>query len=131
MPANGQLRFYAKTVQTGVQGGTFDIKISTASQTNPSDFANIITYTESTLTAVANVYEEKVIDILQLILQDSTIYIAFVVSNDNGENRWLLDNVNVVQKCSAPIGPLNTANETTTTAQLSWGSPGRNYTVGS
>ena len=123
VPANGQIRFYAKTVQTGVQGGTFDVKISTASQTNPLDFTNIITYTESTLTAVANVYEEKVIDIPATYPPGSTIYIAFVVSNDNGENRWLLDNVNVVEKCSAPIGPLNTANETTTTAQLSWGSP--------
>lgn len=27
VPANGQLRFYTKTIQTGVQGSLFDIKI--------------------------------------------------------------------------------------------------------
>ncbi|OGS69559.1 MAG: hypothetical protein A3G95_01255 [Flavobacteria bacterium RIFCSPLOWO2_12_FULL_31_7] len=123
VPANGQIRFYAKTVQTGVQGGTFEIRISNASQTNPADFTNIITYTESTLTAVVNVYEEKVIDIPATYPPGSQIYIAFVMSNDNGENRWCLDNVNVVEKCNAPTGPLLTSLESTTSAQLSWGSP--------
>lgn len=123
VPANGQLRFYAKTVQTGVQGGTFEIKISSASQTNPTDFTNIVTFSESTLTAVVNVYEEKVIDIPATYPPGSQIYIAFVMSNDNGEQRWCLDNVNVVQKCNIPTGPLLTSLESTTSAQLSWGSP--------
>ncbi|WP_396158700.1 choice-of-anchor J domain-containing protein, partial [Flavobacterium sp.] len=123
VPANGQLRFYTKTIQTGVQGSLFDIKISTTSQTNTASFTNLISYDEASLTAVANVYEEKVIDIPATYPAGSTIYIAFVMTNDNGD-RWLIDNVNVVQKCNAPIGPLATANETTTTAQLSWGNPG-------
>jgi gliding motility-associated-like protein len=123
VPANGQLRFYTKTIQTGVQGSLFDIKISTTSQTNPTSFTNLVSYDEASLTAVANVYEEKVIDLPATYPVGSTIYIAFVMTNDNGD-RWLIDNVNVVPKCNAPIGPLATANETTTSAQLSWGNPG-------
>jgi gliding motility-associated-like protein len=123
VPANGQLRFYTKTIQTGVQGSLFDIKISATSQTNTASFTNLVSYDEASLTAVANVYEEKVIDIPATYPVGSTIYIAFVMTNDNGD-RWLIDNVNVAQKCNAPIGPLGTANESTTTAQLSWGNPG-------
>ncbi len=123
VPANGQLRFFTKTIQTGVQGSLFDIKISTTSQTNTASFTNLISYDEASLTAVANVYEEKVIDLPATYPVGSTIYIAFVMTNDNGD-RWLIDNVNVVPKCNAPIGPLATANESTTTAQLSWGNPG-------
>jgi gliding motility-associated-like protein len=122
VPANGQLRFYTKTVQTGIQGSLFDIKISTTSQTNPATFTNLVSYDEASLTTTANVYEEKVLD-LTAYPAGTLIYIAFVMTNDNGD-RWLVDNVNVVQKCNAPIGPLATANETTTTAQLSWGNPG-------
>jgi len=122
VPANGQLRFYTKTVQTGIQGSLFDIKVSTTSQTNPATFTNLVSYDEASLTTTANVYEEKVLD-LTAYPAGSTIYIAFVMTNDNGD-RWLIDNVNVVQKCNAPIGPLATANETTTTALLSWGNPG-------
>ncbi|WP_396150582.1 choice-of-anchor J domain-containing protein [Flavobacterium sp.] len=123
VPANGQLRFYTKTSQTGVQGSLFNIKISTTSQTNPASFTNLISWDEASLTATENVYEEKVIDIPATYPVGSTIYIAFVMTNDNGD-RWLVDNVNVVQKCNAPIGPLATALETTTSAQLSWGNPG-------
>ncbi len=122
VPANAQLRFYTKTIQTGVQGSLFDIKISTTSQTNTSSFTNLISYDEASLTALSNVYEEKVIDIPATYPVGSTIYIAFVMTNDNGD-RWLVDNINVVQKCNAPIGPLATALETTTSAQLSWGNP--------
>ena len=121
VPANGQLRFFTKTVQTGNQGSLFDVKISTTSQTNPATFTNLISWDESSLTSVANVYEEKVID-LTAYPAGSQIYIAFVMTNDNGD-RWLIDNINLVQKCDAPIGPLTTANESTSTAQLSWGSP--------
>ncbi|WP_396198416.1 fibronectin type III domain-containing protein [Flavobacterium sp.] len=126
VPTNGQLRFYTKTIQTGVQGSTFDIKISTTPPTNSASltsFTNLITYDEASLTAAANVYEEKVIDIPATYPVGSTIYIAFVMTNDNGD-RWLIDNVNVVQKCNTPVAPLATLNETPTSAQLSWGNPG-------
>ena len=122
VPVNGQIRFFTKTVQTGVQGSLFDLKISTASQTNPADFTNIISWNEASLTNTPNIYEEKVIDIPATYAPGTLIYIAFVMTNDNGD-RWLIDNFNVVEKCNSPIGPLNTANESTSTAQLSWGSP--------
>ncbi|WP_415831502.1 choice-of-anchor L domain-containing protein, partial [Flavobacterium terrigena] len=120
VPANGQLRFFTKTVQSGNQLSLFDIKVSTTSQTNPTSFTNVISWDESSLTSTANVYEEKVVDLVAYAGQQ--IYIAFVMTNDNGD-RWLIDNMNIVQKCNAPIGPLTTANESTSTANLSWGTP--------
>ncbi|MES2863278.1 MAG: choice-of-anchor L domain-containing protein [Bacteroidota bacterium] len=122
VPANGQLRFYTKTVQVGFQGTLYDIKISSASQTNPADFTTIQSWDDFTLTTTNNVYEEKVIDIPAAYPAGSQIYIAFVMSGDFGD-RWLVDEVNVVEKCKTPIGPLSTSNESTTSAQLSWGTP--------
>jgi hypothetical protein len=125
VPPNPQLRFRTKTLGTGQQGGTFDIKISTLSPTNPADFTTLISYDEATLTTTANVPEEKVLDLSATTYPAGTlIYIAFVYTNDFGESRWVIDNVNLVQKCSTPIGPLGTALESTSSAQLSWGSPG-------
>ena len=124
VPLNGQLRFQTKTIQTGIQGSLFDIKISKISQTNPADFTTLVSYTEASLTATANLFEEKVIDLPAATYPPGTqIYVAFVMTNDNGD-RWVIDNVNVVQKCNAPIGPLSTTGETTSTAILNWGNPG-------
>jgi gliding motility-associated-like protein len=122
VPVNGQLRFFTKTIQSGIQGSLFDIKISTASQTNPADFTNLISWNEGTLTATHNVYEEKVIDLSATYPAGTPIYIAFVMSNDFGD-RWLIDNVNVVEKCDTPLPVLTATNMTPTTALLGWGSP--------
>ena len=122
IPANAQLRFQTKTIQAGVQGSLFDIKISTTSQTNPASFTTIQSWDEASLTATNNVFEEKIID-LSAYPAGTLVYIAFVMTNDNGD-RWIVDNVNVVEKCKDPIGPLSVTNITTTTAQLSWGNPG-------
>ena len=107
VPSSAQLRFRTKTLGSGLQGGTFDIRISKISQNNPADFVTLISYDEATLTATANVPEEKVIDLPTATYPAGTlIYVAFVYTNDNGESRWVIDNVNVVQKCNAPVGPL-------------------------
>ncbi|SEP93089.1 choice-of-anchor J domain-containing protein, partial [Flavobacterium urocaniciphilum] len=123
VPANGQIRFFTKTLQAGNQLSLFDVKISTTSQTNPASFTTIQSWDESSLTTVANVYEEKVIDLNTATYPAGTlVYIAFVMTNDNGD-RWLIDNFNLLQKCSTPTAPLNTTNESTDSAQLSWGNP--------
>ena len=57
VPVNGQLRFFTKTIQTGVQGSLFDIKVSTTSQTNPTAFSTLVSYDEASLTATANVFD--------------------------------------------------------------------------
>ena len=124
VPNNAQLRFQTKNVQAGLQGSILDIRISTTSQTNTASFTTVQSWDDNNLTTTNNVYEEKIIDLNPTTYPPgSTIYIAFVMTNDNGD-RWLVDNVNLVQKCNAPIGPLNTANESTNSAQLSWGNPG-------
>ncbi|NHF70662.1 hypothetical protein G6N05_11125, partial [Flavobacterium sp. F372] len=121
VPPNAQLRFQTKTIQAGVQGSLFDVKVSAVSQTNPADFTTIQSWDEATLTTTNNVFEEKIID-LSAYPTGTLIYIAFVMTNDNGD-RWVIDNVNVIEKCLDPIGPLTTAGETTDSALLSWGSP--------
>ena len=124
VPNNAQFRFQTKNIQAGLQGSILDVRISTTSQTNTASFTTVQSWDDNNLTTTNNVYEEKIIDLNPTTYPPgSTIYIAFVMTNDNGD-RWLVDNVNLVQKCNAPIGPLNTANESTNSAQLSWGNPG-------
>jgi hypothetical protein len=122
IPANAQLRFQTKTIQSGIQGSLFDIKISTTSQTNPASFTTIQSWDEATLTATNNVFEEKIID-LSNYPAGTLVYIAFVMTNDFGDT-WVLDNVNVVCKCPKPIAPLDTTYVSSTSAKLSWGNPG-------
>lgn len=123
VPSSPQLRFQTKTLQSGTQGGIFEIRISNASQTNPNDFVVVQSWDENSLTSTSNIYEEKVIDLSSTSFpQGSQIFIAFVYTNDNGD-RWLVDNINLIQKCDSPNGALNTQNISAGTTQLSWSSP--------
>ncbi|WMW77816.1 gliding motility-associated C-terminal domain-containing protein [Flavobacterium sp. 20NA77.7] len=123
VPANGQLRFYTRTGLAGNDGSTFSVRVSTTTQTGTTAFTTIPTATwdENTLNAVYNVYEEKVISLTAFAGQ--SIYIAFVRTNENGD-RWLIDNVNVVQSCNAPTAPTAPiATVGTTFASLGWTGP--------
>ena len=119
VPANAQFRFWTKTIQVGMQNNTYSIKVSTTSQTDPAAFTDIIVWDDASLVTTNNTPEEKIVD-LSAYPANSTIYIAFVMTNDNGD-RWIIDDINLIEKCNAPIGPLTTSNESTSTAQLSWG----------
>jgi gliding motility-associated-like protein len=123
VPANGQLRFYTRTGLAGNDGSTFSVRVSTTTQTGTAAFTTIPTATwdENTLTAAYNVYEEKVVSLTAFAGQN--IYIAFVRTNENGD-RWLIDNVNVVQSCNAPTTPTAPiATVGTTFASLGWTGP--------
>ena len=128
IPTNGQLRFWTRSFTLGNQGTLYKIKIApaTATVTNPAQYVTTLqTWTEDQLTAVYNVYEEKVLDLSAYAGQQ--IYVSFVMSFTQptgviGGDRWLVDNVRIVQKCLEPTNPTATAI-TATTASLTWGNP--------
>ena len=121
VPANGQLRFYTRTTLAGDDGSTFSVRISTTSQTGTAAFTTIptATWTENTLNTTFNVYEEKVVSLSTYAGQN--VYLAFVRTNENGD-RWLIDNINVVEACNAPA-TLTSTNIGTTFATLGWTGP--------
>ncbi|MDI9255927.1 fibronectin type III domain-containing protein [Flavobacterium sedimenticola] len=128
IPANGQLRFFTRMFTTGNQGTIYQIKWapSTGSQTSPAAYTNLVQqWTEADLTAVFNIYEEKVVDISALAGQQG--YLAFVkVYTQPGTtldgDRWLIDNVNIIQKCLEPTN-LTFSAVLSNGATLNWANP--------
>ena len=134
IPANGQLRFFARTFTNGNTGTIYQVKIApaTASQTNPAAYTLIEEYTENDLTVDEdgvqnpfNIYTEKVIDIPTTF--GTQVYISFVmkytqtVTGISGD-RWLLDNVRVAEKCLDPSA-LTATGILFNQANLSWANP--------
>ncbi len=98
---NGELKFYTKDGFTDVYGSTFKVKISIASQTNPTDFTTIATYVEDPLAVnyIGNTYNQKTINLSAY--NNQTIYVAFVMEQDTniGGDDWYLDDITI----SAPV----------------------------
>jgi gliding motility-associated-like protein len=122
-----QLRFKTRTTLQAQNGTVFEVRAASASSDPalPASYTTLVaTWTENDLTAVYNVYEEKVVN---LTLPEPSMYIAFVkVTSQTGTgvggDRWLMDDVVITGQC------LDAANLTavpaTTSAVLSWDSPG-------
>lgn len=70
-------------------GSTYEVKVSTSSQTTHADFTTVANYDETTVGAA---YELKSIDLSAY--DGMMIYIAFVHFNDDGDN-WLIDDIEV------------------------------------
>jgi large repetitive protein len=128
VPANGELRFWTRLVQTAENGSVFDIRISKATE-NP-DGSNLAAYTTLidndgwTETELAGVgaqqllYKEKIIPLNSYAGQE--VYIAFwMKAPTTDSDRWLVDDVVVQQKCLPVLNPTATA-PTLTTANLNW-----------
>ncbi|HEU4496007.1 MAG TPA: choice-of-anchor J domain-containing protein, partial [Flavobacterium sp.] len=93
VPANGQLRFFARQTISGDQGTVYQIRISTTSQTNASSFTVLQQWTEPALNSTFNVYEEKVVPLG--LPAGSTVYVAFVMvvtqpGASISADRWLV-----------------------------------------
>ncbi len=124
VPVNGELRFFSRTFTAGNSGTTYEVKLApgTSNQNLPASYTTTLaTYTEDELSAVFNVCDEKVINLAAYAGQN--VYIAFVMkytqpSNSLTGDRWLLDNVQVVEKCLDPAGLAAAPQATTST--LSW-----------
>lgn len=136
VPANGQLRFLARTFTLGNQGTLYDIKVAsgTSNQTDPASYTTTLaTYTEDQLTqtpdGVQNAFNVCTLKIINFPANmiGTQIYIAFVRRNTQAGaavdgDRWLLDSVQLTERCLDPTN-LATGIITDTSAQLTWGNP--------
>ncbi len=86
---NAELLFYSTQSYPDYYGSTYEVKVSTNSQTNHADFTTVASYDESN---IGTGYELKTIDLSAY--DGMTVYIAFVHFNDDGDN-WLIDDVQV------------------------------------
>ncbi|HLP64568.1 choice-of-anchor L domain-containing protein [Flavobacterium sp.] len=123
VPINGQLRFFSRTFTAGNQGTLYQVKIAPASspQNVPGSYTLLQQYTEDELSAVFNICDEKVIDLSAYA--GTNVYIAFVmVYTQPGTalsgDRWILDNVQAIERCLDPTGLA--AAPLATGATLSW-----------
>ncbi|MFP9113212.1 choice-of-anchor J domain-containing protein [Flavobacterium sp. RHBU_3] len=122
VPANAQLKFWSRLTVNGDQGTSYKVMIGT-DITQP--FTDLQTWTELTLNTVQQEYEQKVVDI-PAAYNGQQVYVAFVMMGDDGD-RWLVDDVQVVEQCIIPtaLG----ANPSGTYATLNWTSTSTNFEV--
>ena len=127
IPTNGELHFQTRSFTSGNQGTLFQIKIalSTSTQTNPVAYTLVQQWDETTLTAVYNICEEKIVDLSAYAGQQ--IYVSFVQvftqpTASLGGDRWLVDNVSVNERCLVPTG-LTATGITFNGMNLTWANP--------
>lgn len=131
---NSQLRFFTRQTLAGDQGTKYQIRVSSAA--DPSDltqYTQVIEYSETDLSSVTADqldYEEKVID----LGFTGNRYIAFVKvftqpTGATGGDRWLVDDVKIVEKCLDPVTPLGTPVIGATTTRLEWTSTNTQFQV--
>ncbi|MGV8993467.1 MAG: fibronectin type III domain-containing protein, partial [Flavobacterium sp.] len=126
IPTNGELKFWTRTLANGNQGTIFKIMVSTTSQTTPAAYTLVQQWTEDELTATYNIYEEKSVNLAAYAGQN--VYIAFVMEFTQptaalGGDRWLVDDMRIVEKCLDPTALTATAI-TQNSATLGWSNPG-------
>ncbi|MCB0399468.1 MAG: choice-of-anchor J domain-containing protein [Winogradskyella sp.] len=85
---NTELQFYTAQSYGTDYGSIYEVKVSTASQTNHSDFTTVASYNETTLGTAG--FSLKTVDLSAY--DGMMIYIAFVHFNDDGDN-WIIDDI--------------------------------------
>lgn len=116
VPVNGQLSFFARSIADGEQGSVYKVKISTTSQTDQTSFVDIVTPPYTELDIINAPFEQKIIPLTAYA--GTSVYIAFVMENDNGD-AWIIDNVNVDRQCLQPTN-LVVSGIGDTSVNLSW-----------
>ncbi|WP_411895817.1 choice-of-anchor J domain-containing protein [Winogradskyella sp. A2] len=90
---------FDQTDSSGIDYGSIaTVRISTASQTTPTDFTIVDTQTEADLWA-GGPFAQHTVDLTAYIGQ--SIYVAFVMENDDGD-LWAIDNVDMISNATAP-----------------------------
>lgn len=131
---NAEIRFFSRTFTAGNAGTLYQVKIkpvTAGAQNDPNGYILLQEYTEDQLSAVFNVYEEKVINV-PIAYQGLNVYIAFVMKNTQNTgslsgDRWLLDNVQVNEKCLDPTD--GAAAPLATSSTLSWSGLGTSFEI--
>jgi len=123
--ANSQLRFFTRQTLQGDLGTRYQVRASSsANQADLSSYTLILAdYSEaqlSTLTSNQLDFEEKIIN----LPFSGARYFAFVKVFTQPEDvtsgdRWLIDDVRLLQRCEDPIAPLG-ATASATGATLTW-----------
>ena len=102
-----QLTFYQKQTYSSNYGTTYEIRVSTTSQTNAATFTTVASYGENTF---GTAYSQKIIDLSAYIGQ--SVYVAFVEVQDDGDD-WYVDEVVTLQSCSGTPAASTTISSTT------------------
>lgn len=128
VPANGQLRFFARQGISGNQGTIYEVRYSTnmAAQGDITQYQLLeeASWTEPEMNTVYSEFEEKVVNLTPTVAANQQIYIAFVRVYTQpgmalGGDNLFIDNVNIVARCPNP-GVLDAINIASTTATLTW-----------
>lgn len=133
VPPNGELRFFSRSFTAGNQGTTYEVRLANGAspQNDPASYTTLLaSYTEDQLSAVFNVCDEHVINLSAFA--GTNVYIAFVMKYTQPTagltgDRWLLDNVSVIEKCLDPTDLA--AAPQATTATLSWTGTGNSFEI--
>jgi VCBS repeat-containing protein len=120
-PMQNELKFNARDFNAPDYGSTLSIRVSTTSQTNTSTFTEIANYNEAALGANTGPVD-FVIDLSAYL--NSSVYIAFIHSNNDGD-AVAIDDVSVdgAPACAIP-NTLNLTDFTSTTADVTWTNAG-------
>ncbi len=125
IPASSQFRFFTRQTLAGDTGTKYQIRVSSgANQDDLASFTVLQEYTEtelSSLTADQLDYEEKVIN----LSFTGARYFAFVKvftqpGAATGGDRWLVDNVRIIQRCPEPSNPRAAQPILSNQATLQW-----------
>jgi hypothetical protein len=121
---NTLLTFYQRQQYTLDYGTTYDIRVSTTSQTDHATFTTVLSQTEADL----NITTMTVKSVDLSAYEGQSIYIAFVMTNNDGDN-WAIDNVNMESSVAAPdcttvISPADNAMDVPVgTVTFAWNAP--------
>ena len=130
VPANGQLKFWTRQFVAIDFGTLYEIRVkpailnTVAEQTNPTGYVTLQQWTETTLNATYNQYEEKIVNLTPTYAAGASVYIAFVMKFTQpgatiSGDRWLIDEVKLVQLCLPPTA-LNATAISHNAATLNW-----------
>ena len=132
VPANGELTFVSRLTIQQDQGSIYRIKIIEIGGTsgNPTgvappldNYVTLQTLTELQMNPSQQDWANKSF-LIPAAYANKTVRIAFVMEGDF-KDRWFIDNVMVAAACVAPVTlTVNNVTLGTTTAELSWTSPG-------
>lgn len=126
--ASSQFRFFSRQTFAGNRGTRYQIRVSSdPDQTNLSAFTVLAEYDEdqlSSLTPDQLDYEEKILN----LTFTGQRYFAFVkvfrqLGAQTDGDRWLLDDVRIVERCQDPLRPLGVENTTSTSTTFTWTAP--------
>lgn len=88
------LTFYGGQQYTDDYATVYEVKVSTTSQTDHASFTTVATYGETDFTDITTL-ELTSLQTIDLSAYDGQqIYVAFVMSQDDGDN-WFIDDVNI------------------------------------